>query len=608
MKIHTFILLLSFLFQTDSELAKREEYLSREFKRQIENELGLYFKKDMFLVETKVKLSKLPSLPEEKTISEPEEEKLPGLPADIKKETEIKTQTIQPDKGYKIESLSMTILLSQGAFSIDDVGFIIKLVKLRSGFDEDRGDILEVQQVPFPKFKPTTEEKQKQLIESFSNILFELPIKYIIITLLVLLMLVFMLLISFIFKKKKPEAIKVVTREEGSPALTSTISTPQVVAKKTVKMPAQAASVSKETEEKQVNIAVSEAKKYLASLIVGSPRICSKISNRWIKEGDDGVNRLALFYKSLDTEIFKFLEDYLDTETAREITSKLPEVEASDYEKLLEIWDKFRVEYNQISKEEKAREEADIFKFLHQLQPHQVLHIIKDEPPGVVSVVLAQLEPEAGIRVLKDLPKELQYKILAEMGRLKKVPIAALKDIASRLSYKAYEAAQIKLVTTNGVNALVELLERMDSETEKEMLARINEQDIVVGEEIRKIHLTFSDITKMPDKVLVEIVRPLDKEVLSKALIDTEADIQNKILNCLAEKTRVMVKDLMESFMDIPREEVRQSRLVIIREIRNMAHEGKINLKKILEKGVENKKEKTEEEMTELEKGKNNQI
>lgn len=599
MKKFILFLIFNLLSQTDLDITKKEDYLGKEAKRQIENELGAYFKRETFLVDAKVKLIKLPQpTTEDKYI--PKEEKLPGLPIAIPtdKETEKEIQVIQPDKGYKIDFINTVILISQGAFNTDEIEFIIKLVKMRLGFDEQRGDTLEVQQLPFPKLKPPpeTEEAQKpQPVESFPDTVSKLAAKYAIIIFLVLLILVFILLLSILFWKKKPQAVKSENIEEIPLAATPTISPPKPVDTSTLPSP-----LSAPPKEKPVDNIILEAKKYLVSLIVGSPAICSKISNKWIEEGDDGINRIAMFYKSLDQEIFKFLEDSVDRKAMQKINSKISEIESPDNEKVLEIWDTFRTEYNNISKEERVREELDIFNFLNHLQSHQVLHMVKDEPPGVISVILAQLEPDIRISVFKELPKELQYKTMVELGRLKKIPIGALKDIASRLSHKAYEAAQIKFVATDGIDAIVGLLERMDTETEKEMLSIINEQDMTIGEEINKIYLTFSDIIKIPDKILVEITRPMDKEILAKALIDSEIEIQNKILKCLNERMQIMVKDLMESLVSIPGEEVRRSRLIIIREIRNLAREGKINLKKILKKENENKREKVDEKREKL--------
>lgn len=566
MKIISFILILNLFSQIESDIARKSSLLSQKIRTQIEETLGLYFKPETFFVDVKVNLIKPEPIRIQQKII-PKTEKLPGLPAIIKEE--IKEETIPQYEGYKIEWMKITILLRHGIFTTNDISFIKQIVQMRSGFDDTRGDSLEIKQVPFPQLESLTKEKQKF---SFTELLAKIPteLSFGIIIVLLVLLLILILQFSLLKKIKYPTAEHPVV--EAKP-----VATP---------VPASTPPPAPPSAKKSIDTVISETKKYLVSLIVGSPQICSKISKKWITEGDEGLNRISIFYKTVDSELLNLLEEYFERDVIEKINSKIPEVEIPEPEKLLEIWNQFRKEYTDILKSEKVKAEVDIFQFLHQLQPHQILHIIKDEPPGVVAIVIGQLDPDIAINVFKELPLELQKKIPFELGKLKKIPVGAFKDIAERLSRKAYDAAQIKFVTTDGVEALVGLLERMDPESEKEVLSTINEQDITLGEEIRKVYLTFADILKVPDKVLTEVVRPMERESVAKALIGADEQIQNKILKCLPERIQIIVKDLIESLIDTPREEVEKSRLIIIREIRTMAREGKINLKKILEGGV----------------------
>jgi flagellar motor switch protein FliG len=167
------------------------------------------------------------------------------------------------------------------------------------------------------------------------------------------------------------------------------------------------------------------------------------------------------------------------------------------------------------------------------------------------------------------------------MGKLKKIPLAVFRDISNRQSKKAVEAGQIKYITTDGVEALLKMLDDASAEQEKQLLDNIREQDIALANEVRKFYLPFDEITRLPDKYLSDIVRSLDRDVIIKALVGAPEEIKTKVINNLGPRVKIIVNEALKTTEDVPLEDIYNSRREITRKISALSKSGKIDLVKL---------------------------
>jgi flagellar motor switch protein FliG len=289
----------------------------------------------------------------------------------------------------------------------------------------------------------------------------------------------------------------------------------------------------------------------MVTTLVGNPSLASEIFKRWIDaDQEDGVYQVAAFLKATDPGLASMLAEHIGKDNIAKVEFAITQMSSIDKEGLIETFKKFREEFQ---REQQVRNSSsgssdvgDLFQFLKQLETQQIFHIIKDEPVGIAAIVLAQVTPDVANTVLQELPEDVQGKVPVEMGKLKKIPLSVYKEISNKLSKKALEVGQMKFVTTDGVNALIKMLEQSTPETEQQILDRVTEQDIALSQEIRKYYITFDEITRIPDKILADILRSLDRESIIKALINSKDLVKNKVINNLAPRTKIIVSDALK--------------------------------------------------------------
>ncbi|MBI4369124.1 MAG: hypothetical protein HY547_02725 [Elusimicrobia bacterium] len=576
----------------DMALRRIEEALGRRIASDIEEALISYYNRQNFMVDVRVSLgsardeeSGKQGQSPSKSQENPNTIELPGLPtpfeaAGTKLWGREGASGAWLDENLIIKWLEITVLLAENTYSQQDVTFIVSAAKLRSGFDEKRGDIFNIRQIPFPSLsasKSLAASKNLPGAKGALQFIFDQPWYVWALFGLFGLVLFFQFLIFRRTAKRMalPDVMAAgnVGPAHGKPAFAGQAASSAVTA----------SAYMKPIEGSPSN---GNGRASIAIWLVGDPETSGKILKKWIGEDQEkGFADILGLLHATEPAALPLLSPYLGQELASRLAVEIQDGNEFDKEGAKALQDRFRGEFHQVllQKSSKAGGEIqDHFSFIRQLEIHQILHLVNGEPPGVIAIVLAQLAPELAVKVFKELNAESQGKVPLELGHLRKIPLSVYKDIAERLSKKAAEVARVKYVSTDGIEALVGILERLDPDSEKGTFSLIREQDLNLTEELRKVYLSFSEIGLLPERSLSDVLRTLPRETIVKALLGAQDEIREKVLSSMPERLRVMIKDQMDTMDSVPREEIEKAQQTIIHEIRALAKAGKIDLQKLL--------------------------
>lgn len=580
----------------DLELLQKENAVSEKIRHQIESLLGKYYEKESFVVNVKTSLERIKI--KDKTPKAKKEEavdyELPGLPFPLQKESArspqieqiIAEQLIFTDK-FKVANTEVIVILDEKKYTRDDEIFIRTVIETSAGINELRGDTILIKRLAFPppvdirkvvkeQTEPPSPVKDDWRKEVYPYIYYG-SIILLLLFFVVILLQVINLVRSTVANRKPAFALPPMDIQQKS------IAPPVSAVAKPVALP----SVGQEKSSGERKDLFYELRQLMVATLVGNPELSCEIFNRWIGEGDSGIYQVASFLKASDPKLLEVISDYLNRDVVGKIDFAMNQIVSMEQEDIIEIFKRFREEFQkeQSIKASKESSSTDLFRFLKELEPHQVFHIIKDEAPGIIGIVLAQLSAETANTVLSDIPPDRRDEIILEMGKLKKIPVTVYKDIADKLTKKALQVESLKYVTTDGVEALVKLLEASAPDVEQQILKSVSQQNIALVQEIRKVYVTFDELTLLPDKVLADILRGVDREIITNALIGAGAEIKNKIITNLPTRMKIIVSDTLKSLEEeggVPTEEIYNARKNITKRIRELARSGKLDLKKYL--------------------------
>ena len=224
------------------------------------------------------------------------------------------------------------------------------------------------------------------------------------------------------------------------------------------------------------------------------------------------------------------------------------------------------------------------FEFLDSAEPGGVLNLLEGEMPQTVALVLAHLRRERASAILSLMDPPLRLEVaqcIATMGSAAPEAIRVLTDtLKSRMGSTA-NREPVEVV--GGVQPLVEIINRADAATERALLEALDESDPALAEEIRSRMLTFADIVKLDSRDVQQVLRGIDTSVLAIAMKGTSSAVIEVIRGNLSERNRSLLDDEVTSMGPVRVRQVEDSRLQIVRSIRDLEAAGAITF----QRGVE---------------------
>ena len=154
------------------------------------------------------------------------------------------------------------------------------------------------------------------------------------------------------------------------------------------------------------------------------------------------------------------------------------------------------------------------FDFARKADPSQIFNFIQNEHPQTIALILSYLDPgQAGV-ILSSLPQEVQADIAKRIAIMESTSPEVISEIESVLERKLSSTVTQDYTETGGVDAVVEVLNGVDRQTEKTILDALEIQDPELAEEIKKRMFVFEDIVTLDNRSIQRVIRDCENEDL----------------------------------------------------------------------------------------------
>lgn len=199
-----------------------------------------------------------------------------------------------------------------------------------------------------------------------------------------------------------------------------------------------------------------------------------------------------------------------------------------------------------------------------------------NEHPQTVAVILAHLESEKKGEVLRRLPESLQAEVVMRMANLDNVDPELIADIDRVLKNQLSNTHSVEQSSLGGVQPVAEMLNVMDKNTEQSIMARLEEKDPLLAEEIRKLMFVFEDISKIDDRGIQMLLKEVANDKLLLALKTANEDIRSKIFKNISARAAEMLKEDLNNMGPARLSDVEGAQQEIVNVARRLEAEGKI--------------------------------
>jgi len=226
----------------------------------------------------------------------------------------------------------------------------------------------------------------------------------------------------------------------------------------------------------------------------------------------------------------------------------------------------------------KALESSAGFTSLERANPQQLSKFIQNEHPQTIALILAHLNASQAAELISSLPEALRSDVAMRMASLQEISPEVVRRISLILEQKLEALGSFATEAYGGVRAVAELFNRMDRNTGRAVLEKIETENPQLAASIRDLMFVFDDILLIDDNGITEILKRADKKTLTIALKGTSEELQNQFFRNMSSRAVELMKEEMEFMGPVKLKDVEKSQHEVVEIVRQLEEEGVISI------------------------------
>ncbi|HEX4666342.1 MAG TPA: flagellar motor switch protein FliG [Chthoniobacterales bacterium] len=216
---------------------------------------------------------------------------------------------------------------------------------------------------------------------------------------------------------------------------------------------------------------------------------------------------------------------------------------------------------------------------IRQMEVRQIMSLIKTEQPQTIAFIFSNLEPAKAAEVMKQLPAEQREEVVERLGAMEETSRDMVAKIARNIGRASdHQGPPPALQRSGGAKAAAGILNLLDKESRKMLLAKVDERNAVVGAAIRKEVFGFDDLGRLEAADLQRVVREVDAADLAKALKSAKPALVDVILKSVSKRAAESVREEMDMLGSIKPKEINAAQDRIIQVVRKLEEADEISL------------------------------
>jgi len=212
------------------------------------------------------------------------------------------------------------------------------------------------------------------------------------------------------------------------------------------------------------------------------------------------------------------------------------------------------------------------------LDAPEIAATIEKEHPQIAAVLIANLDPAVAAQVLELLPDAVQPDILHRIARLGPITPEAVDTLRTVLAKRSGKTQGGAGVTLGGTKEAAKIMSSARKTTEQRVMPKLFKIDREVAKAIEEAMFVFDNLLDLDDKNLGTLIRNIDGDVLTRAVMGVDEAARNRFLGCMSARAADGIRDEMESRGPMKLSEVLEAQKIIIQIARNLAKDGTIQM------------------------------
>jgi len=216
------------------------------------------------------------------------------------------------------------------------------------------------------------------------------------------------------------------------------------------------------------------------------------------------------------------------------------------------------------------------FEFLKRADAAQICSFIQDEHPQTIALILAHLDPQISAVVLSAMPRDVQADVVVRIATMDRTPPEVVREVERVLERKMASIFSQGFTFAGGVKEVAEIMNRIERNTEKAIMADLEERDPELADEVARLMFTFDDLVYVDDSGIQRVLREVETKDVALALKSTNEDVKDKVFRNMSERAREIIQEEIEFMGPVRLRSVEEAQQKIVAVIRRLEDAGEV--------------------------------
>ncbi|MBT3483121.1 MAG: flagellar motor switch protein FliG [Opitutales bacterium] len=221
---------------------------------------------------------------------------------------------------------------------------------------------------------------------------------------------------------------------------------------------------------------------------------------------------------------------------------------------------------------------AEVIKEIEQMEPQQIFNMIKTEQSQTIAFVLSYLENDKAGLILGMFSQELREEVIERLGMLEPTSLEIINKVAGSLSKNLDIGGKVTMNRSGGVSMVADLLNTLEKDDSKSILANIEERNSALGSEIRKKMFSFGDLIRLELPDLQRIMREVDSGDLTLALKLASETLRDFVMQAVSKRAAETLLEELEMMGPVKLTIVEAAQERVIQVVRRLEEQEEISL------------------------------
>ena len=221
---------------------------------------------------------------------------------------------------------------------------------------------------------------------------------------------------------------------------------------------------------------------------------------------------------------------------------------------------------------------AKTLEALELVDTRTLASFLVNEHPQTISLIVAHLDAIRKSDTIKRLPDALQAEVVMRLANIDFISPELIAQLDDVLKSELATVGTIDSTQLGGVEPVAEMLNTMDKTTETNIMARVEEKDPELAEEIKKLMFVFDDLVMLDDRGMQSLLKEIPNDKLLVALKTAPEEIKGKIFKNMSTRASQLLQEDLANLGPQRLSDVETAQAEIVNIAKRLESEGKLQI------------------------------